>query len=54
MEALQDKANFRNFKPKPFNMKEFYDRTGHDIREMLLNCKYRGEECGPDDFVPVR
>ncbi|XP_068123356.1 acid-sensing ion channel 1 isoform X1 [Hyperolius riggenbachi] len=53
MEILQDKSNFRNFKPKPFNMKEFYDRTGHDIREMLLSCKFRGEECGPDDFVPV-
>lgn len=53
MEVLQDKANFRNFKPKPFNMKEFYDRAGHDIREMLLNCKFRGDECGPDDFVPV-
>ncbi|XP_053312256.1 acid-sensing ion channel 1 [Spea bombifrons] len=53
MEILHEKANFRNFKPKPFNMREFYDRAGHDIRDMLLNCKFRGEECSADDFTPV-
>ncbi|KAM7079982.1 acid-sensing ion channel 1-like [Ciconia maguari] len=50
LEILQDKANFRNFKPKPFNMLEFYDRAGHDIREMLLSCFFRGEQCTPEDF----
>ncbi|XP_065510505.1 acid-sensing ion channel 1 isoform X3 [Caloenas nicobarica] len=50
LEILQDKANFRNFKPKPFNMLEFYDRAGHDIREMLLSCFFRGEQCAPEDF----
>lgn len=53
MEILQDKANFRNFKPKPFNMLEFYDRAGHDIREMLLSCFFRGEQCTPEDFKVV-
>ncbi|XP_030410781.1 acid-sensing ion channel 1 isoform X2 [Gopherus evgoodei] len=53
LEILQDKANFRNFKPKPFNMLEFYDRAGHDIREMLLSCFFRGAECNPEDFKVV-
>ncbi|KFQ96350.1 Acid-sensing ion channel 1 [Nipponia nippon] len=53
LEILQDKANFRNFKPKPFNMLEFYDRAGHDIREMLLSCFFRGEQCTPEDFKVV-
>ncbi|KAM6308073.1 acid-sensing ion channel 1 isoform 2-T2 [Podargus strigoides] len=53
LEILQDKANFRNFKPKPFNMLEFYDRAGHDIREMLLSCFFRGEQCNPEDFKVV-
>ncbi|XP_043362337.1 acid-sensing ion channel 1 isoform X2 [Dermochelys coriacea] len=53
LEILQDKANFRNFKPKPFNMLEFYDRAGHDIREMLLSCSFCGEKCNPEDFKVV-
>ncbi|KAK2516436.1 Asic1 [Columba guinea] len=53
LEILQDKANFRNFKPKPFNMLEFYDRAGHDIREMLLSCFFRGEQCAPEDFKVI-
>ncbi|XP_007423836.1 acid-sensing ion channel 1-like, partial [Python bivittatus] len=50
LEILQEKANFRNFKPKPFNMREFSDRAGHDIQEMLLSCLFRGEPCSPADF----
>ncbi|XP_068826695.1 acid-sensing ion channel 1 isoform X1 [Capricornis sumatraensis] len=50
LEILQDKANFRSFKPKPFNMREFYDRAGHDIRDMLLSCHFRGEVCSAEDF----
>uniref|UniRef100_A0ACB8ELC3 Acid-sensing ion channel 1 n=1 Tax=Sphaerodactylus townsendi TaxID=933632 RepID=A0ACB8ELC3_9SAUR len=50
VEILQEKANFRNFKPKPFSMLEFSDRAGHDIREMLLSCLFRGEPCAPEDF----
>ncbi|KAM7317625.1 hypothetical protein ACRRTK_023927 [Alexandromys fortis] len=50
LEILQDKANFRSFKPKPFNMREFYDRAGHDIRDMLLSCHFRGETCSAEDF----
>lgn len=53
LEILQDKANFRSFKPKPFNMREFYDRAGHDIRDMLLSCQFRGEVCSAEDFKVV-
>ncbi|XP_053231056.1 acid-sensing ion channel 1 isoform X3 [Podarcis raffonei] len=53
LEILQEKANFRNFKPKPFNMREFSDRAGHDIQEMLLACTFRGTPCDPSDFKVV-
>ncbi|XP_066471281.1 acid-sensing ion channel 1 isoform X2 [Tiliqua scincoides] len=53
LEILQEKANFRNFKPKPFNMLEFSNRAGHDIQEMLLSCLFRGEPCSPEDFKVV-
>ncbi|XP_035238689.1 acid-sensing ion channel 1-like isoform X3 [Anguilla anguilla] len=50
LETLKVKADFHNFKPRPFNMREFYDRSGHSIREMLLSCRYRGSECSAEDF----
>lgn len=52
--TLKDKADFSSFKPRPFNMREFYDRSGHDIKDMLLSCYYRGVECSPEDFKVVR
>uniref|UniRef100_A0A8C4T1F7 Acid-sensing ion channel 1-like n=1 Tax=Erpetoichthys calabaricus TaxID=27687 RepID=A0A8C4T1F7_ERPCA len=54
MEVLKDKANFLNFKPRSFNMLEFYDRAGHDIRDMLLSCRFRGSVCSAEDFKEVR
>ncbi|KAM7379455.1 hypothetical protein PAMP_005004 [Pampus punctatissimus] len=51
--ALKDKANFQNFKPKLFNMTDFYNRTGHDISDMLLQCTFRGEDCYPVNFSTV-
>lgn len=51
--ALKDKANFQNFKPKLFNMTDFYNRTGHDINDMLLQCTFRGEDCYPVNFSTV-
>lgn len=53
MMTLKDKADFSSFKPRPFNMREFYDRTGHDIKEMLLSCYFRGVECSAEDFTVV-
>uniref|UniRef100_A0A3B3CNW9 Uncharacterized protein n=1 Tax=Oryzias melastigma TaxID=30732 RepID=A0A3B3CNW9_ORYME len=33
--VLQEKVNFTAYKPKAFNMKEFIDRVGHDLKEMI-------------------
>ncbi|KAL7886858.1 hypothetical protein AOLI_G00045790 [Acnodon oligacanthus] len=51
--ALKEKANFKNFKPKQFDMTEFHDRTGHDINDMLLQCTFQGQECFPYNFTTV-
>ncbi|XP_051865476.1 acid-sensing ion channel 1B isoform X2 [Pristis pectinata] len=53
LDVLIEKANFGNFKPKPFNMREFYDRAGHEMKDMLLDCKYRGKECTHQHFQVV-
>uniref|UniRef100_A0A674MN48 Acid-sensing (proton-gated) ion channel 1a n=1 Tax=Takifugu rubripes TaxID=31033 RepID=A0A674MN48_TAKRU len=53
LESLKVKADFHNFKPRPFNMREFYDRTGHDIKDMLLSCHFHGTECRAEDFKVV-
>lgn len=54
LKTLKERADFSSFKARPFNMREFYDRTGHDIKEMLLSCYYRGAECSAEDFKVVR
>lgn len=46
--------NSKFFPSKTFNMLEFVQRTSHNIDEMLLDCKYRGRECGPENFTTVR
>uniref|UniRef100_A0A8C3RXT0 Acid-sensing ion channel 2 n=1 Tax=Chelydra serpentina TaxID=8475 RepID=A0A8C3RXT0_CHESE len=51
--ALQDKANFKQYKPKMFNMQEFLGRVGHDLKDMLLYCKFKGQECSRKDFKTV-
>lgn len=50
---LQDKANFTAYRPKTFSMKEFIERVGHDLREMMLYCRYQGQECSHSDFKTV-
>ncbi|TFK10854.1 E3 ubiquitin-protein ligase RNF4 [Platysternon megacephalum] len=39
--TLQEKANFKQYKPKIFNMQEFLGRVGHDLKDMLLYCKFK-------------
>ncbi|KAG6926055.1 acid-sensing ion channel 1C-like [Chelydra serpentina] len=51
--ALRDKANFRHFKAKPFDMADFYNRTGHDMAEMLLQCTFRGTDCTAQNFTAI-
>ncbi|KAG7459757.1 hypothetical protein MATL_G00214040 [Megalops atlanticus] len=46
-------SDFRLFLP-PRNFEgtnlEFMDRLSHQLDDMLLSCKYRGEVCGPQNF----
>lgn len=50
---LQEKANFTANRPKTFCMKEFTERVGHDLKEMMLYCRFQGQECNHSDFKPV-
>lgn len=50
---LQEKANFTAYKPKAFSMKEFIERVGHDLKEMMLYCRYQGQDCSHSDFKTV-
>ena len=50
---LSDKANFSAYRPKPFSMREFTERVGHDLKEMILYCRYQGQECSHRDFKTV-
>ncbi|XP_066110659.1 acid-sensing ion channel 2-like [Saccopteryx bilineata] len=54
LEALRQKANFKHYKPKQFSMLEFLHRVGHDLKDMMLYCKFKGQECGHQDFTTVR
>ncbi|XP_074046197.1 acid-sensing ion channel 2-like [Macrotis lagotis] len=53
LETLREKANFKHYKPKVFNMREFLERVGHDLKDMMLYCKFKGQECGHQDFTTV-
>lgn len=53
LEALRQKANFKHYKPKQFSMLEFLHRVGHDLKDMLLYCKFKGQECSHQDFTTV-
>ncbi|XP_062994829.1 acid-sensing ion channel 2 isoform X1 [Elgaria multicarinata webbii] len=49
-------ADFRLFlPPRHFGgiSEDFVDRLGHRLDDMLLSCKYRGEQCGPHNFSAV-
>nr|XP_020451453.1 acid-sensing ion channel 1-like isoform X4 [Monopterus albus] len=38
---------------KTYSMLEFVQRTGHSIEDMLLDCKYRRKDCGPENFTTI-
>ncbi|XP_078254571.1 acid-sensing ion channel 3-like [Rhinoraja longicauda] len=38
------------FPSRTYDMTELYQRTGHELTEMLLDCRYRSEECTAEDF----
>lgn len=42
------------FMPSPtFDMAQLFARAGHSIEDMLLDCRYRGQPCGPENFTVV-
>ncbi|KAJ8251035.1 hypothetical protein GJAV_G00216520, partial [Gymnothorax javanicus] len=51
LEFLAERANFTGYKPKPFSMREFTERAGHDLKEMMLYCRFQGQECSHQDFT---
>ncbi|KAJ8344796.1 hypothetical protein SKAU_G00289890 [Synaphobranchus kaupii] len=53
LDFLDERANFTGYKPKPFSMQEFTERVGHDLREMMLYCRFQGQECSHRDFATV-
>ncbi|XP_012991345.2 acid-sensing ion channel 2 isoform X2 [Esox lucius] len=50
---LTTRANFTAYRPKPFSMHEFTERVGHDLKEMMLYCRYQGQDCSHEDFKTV-
>uniref|UniRef100_A0A8D2NIL4 Acid sensing ion channel subunit 1 n=1 Tax=Zonotrichia albicollis TaxID=44394 RepID=A0A8D2NIL4_ZONAL len=36
---------------EPLNLYGFFNRTCHQLEDMLLSCSYRGQRCGPGDFA---
>ncbi|ELW64823.1 Amiloride-sensitive cation channel 3 [Tupaia chinensis] len=42
------------FMPSPtFDMAQLYARAGHSLDAMLLDCRYRGQACGPENFTAI-
>ncbi|XP_061076367.1 acid-sensing ion channel 1B isoform X1 [Conger conger] len=37
----------------PFSVNEFYNRTRHRLADMLLECNFRGLDCGPENFLEI-
>uniref|UniRef100_A0A8C3P8W4 Acid sensing ion channel subunit family member 4 n=1 Tax=Chrysemys picta bellii TaxID=8478 RepID=A0A8C3P8W4_CHRPI len=49
-------ANYSRFLPprrSERTMHSLFHRLGHQIEDMLLACRFRGEPCGPQHFTPV-
>ncbi|XP_048196435.1 acid-sensing ion channel 3 [Perognathus longimembris pacificus] len=42
------------FMPSPtFDLAQLYARAGHALEDMLLDCRYRGRPCGPENFTVI-
>ncbi|NWJ02233.1 ASIC1 protein, partial [Crypturellus undulatus] len=56
LDALQRKMVLSDEdRSRPFDLDEFYERVGHQMRlgEMLVSCKFGGEDCKSSDFQTV-
>ncbi|XP_075703668.1 acid-sensing ion channel 1C-like [Rhinoderma darwinii] len=50
MDELKDVIQNTSDTDKAFSLKEFYERTGHSMEDMVLKCRYRNRDCGAKDF----
>ncbi|KAL1270486.1 hypothetical protein QQF64_029502 [Cirrhinus molitorella] len=50
---LTEKSQLHQYRPKPFSMREFTERVGHDLKEMMLYCRFQGQECSHQDFKTI-
>ncbi|NXS50167.1 ASIC3 protein, partial [Balaeniceps rex] len=54
LRALGQPPDLASFFPsQTYDLGAFYQRAGHPIREMLLRCRFRGQDCGPENFTAV-
>lgn len=54
LRALGQPPTPPGFMPSPtFDMARLYTRAGHTLEDMLLDCRYRGRPCGPENFTAV-
>ncbi|XP_027945058.1 acid-sensing ion channel 3 isoform X2 [Eumetopias jubatus] len=54
LRALGQPPAPRGFMPSPtFDMARLYARAGHSLEDMLLDCRYRGWPCGPENFTAI-
>ncbi len=55
-ERMLHLLDFSNYSPPPdyqLNTTEMIDRLGHQLEDMLLDCRFRGENCTYKNFTPV-
>ncbi|KAL4646461.1 acid-sensing ion channel 1-like isoform X2 [Arapaima gigas] len=53
-QSLLSLLDFSQYAPPPyFNTTEMVDRLGHQLEDMLLECKFQGENCTYRNFTPV-
>ncbi|XP_064161319.1 acid-sensing ion channel 1B isoform X1 [Anguilla rostrata] len=38
---------------RPFSVDEFFNRTRHRLEDMLLECDFRGQDCGTENFLEI-
>ncbi|KAK1173859.1 acid-sensing ion channel 1C-like isoform X4 [Acipenser oxyrinchus oxyrinchus] len=54
LQAIGQQPDSDKFFPsKSFNVLEFVQKASHNIEEMLLDCKYRGQDCGAENFTTI-
>ncbi|XP_015421723.1 PREDICTED: acid-sensing ion channel 3 [Myotis davidii] len=54
LRALGQPPTPPGFMPSPtFDMARLYTRAGHTLEDMLLDCRYRGQPCGPENFTAI-